>query len=103
MDGTDFQPDIAMGRITALSVNQANRYVEKVIRYEQSSDKGSWRNLVTLVADDGFSSRGFEGSEHTAPSETLANEKIPKSFDIRKIYLADYPSVITGGADGNLK
>ena len=31
-----------------------------------------------------------------APSETLANEKIPKSFDIKKIYLADYPSVITG-------
>ena len=64
-DGTDFQPDIAMGRITASSVNQANSYVEKIIRYEQSSDKGAWRNLITLVADDGFSSRGFEGSEHT--------------------------------------
>jgi hypothetical protein len=96
VDGTDFKPDIAMGRITASSVNQANSYVEKIIRYEQSSDKGAWRNLVTLVADDGFHPRYDEGAEHTRPSEHLANEIIPKSFDLKKIYLADYPSVITG-------
>ena len=96
VDGTDFKPDITMGRITALSVNQANNYVEKIIRYEQSSDKGAWRNLITLVADDGFHPRYDEGAEHTRPSEHLANVIIPKSFDLNKIYLADYPSVITG-------
>jgi len=96
VDGTDFNPDVAMGRITANSVNQANIYVEKILRYEQSSDKGTWRNLITLVADDGFHPRYDEGAEHTRPSERLANEFIPKSFDINKIYLADYPSVITG-------
>jgi len=96
VDGPDFNPDVATGRITASSVNQANSYVEKIIRYEQSSDKGAWRNLITLVADDGFHPKYNEGSEHTAPSEKLANEIIPKSFDIHKIYLADYPSVITG-------
>ncbi|RKY97413.1 MAG: hypothetical protein DRQ13_04710, partial [Ignavibacteriae bacterium] len=96
VDGTNFKPDVAMGRITASSVNQANSYVEKIIRYEQSSDKGAWRNLITLVADDGFHPRYDEGAEHTRPSEILANEIIPKSFDLNKIYLADYPSVITG-------
>jgi hypothetical protein len=96
VDGTDFKPDIAMGRITASLVNQALSYVEKVIRYEQSSDKGGWRNLITLVADDGFHPVFNEGAEHTRPSETLANQIIPKSFDIKKIYSADYPSVITG-------
>ena len=96
VDGTDFKPDVVMGRITAASVSQANSYVEKVIRYEQSSDKGVWRNLITLVADDGFHPRFNEGSEHTAPSERLANLIIPKSFDVNKIYLADYPAVITG-------
>jgi hypothetical protein len=97
VDDTVFQPDLAMGRITALSVDQANNYVEKIIRYEQSSDKGAWRNLITLVADDDKKSVGSDPhAEHTRPSETLANEKIPKSFDINKIYLADYPAIITG-------
>jgi len=97
VDDTDFKPDVAMGRITASSVNQANSYVEKIIRYEQSSDKGAWRNLITLVADDDKKSTGSDPhAEHTRPSEHLANEIIPKSFDLKKIYLADYPAVVTG-------
>ncbi len=96
VDGTDFQPDIAIGRITSATINQANTYIDKVIRYEQSTDKGTWRNLITLVADDGYHPQYNEGAEHTRPSENLANNIIPKSFDLNKIYLADYPAVITG-------
>jgi len=97
VDSTDFKPDVAMGRITCSSVNQANSYVEKIIRYEQSSDKGAWRNLITLVADDDKKRIGSDPhAEHTRPSEHLANEIIPKSFDLKKIYLADYPAVVTG-------
>ena len=65
--------------------------------YENSEDKSSWRNLITLIADDDKTSTKPDGhAEHTAPSENLANNIIPESFDLKKIYLADYAAVITG-------
>lgn len=96
VDGEDSIPDLAFGRLTVRSLNEANTYIDKVIHYEQNSEKGNWRNLITLIADDGYTSTRYEGSEHTAPSERLANVVIPPSFDLKKIYLADYPVVITG-------
>lgn len=96
VDGEDSIPDLAFGRLTVRSLNEANTYIDKVIQYEQNSEKGNWRNLITLIADDGYTSTRYEGSEHTAPSERLANVIIPPSFDLKKIYLADYPVVITG-------
>jgi hypothetical protein len=96
VDGTDTNIDIAPGRITASNETEANNYITKVIDYEQNSKRGLWKNLITLVADDGYTSTTYEGSEHTAPSEHIANQVLPESFDIKKIYLADYPVVITG-------
>jgi hypothetical protein len=96
VDGTDSNIDIAPGRITASNETEANNYITKVIDYEQNSKRGLWKNLITIIADDGYTSTGYEGSEHTRPSEIIANEKLPSSFDIKKIYLADYPVVITG-------
>jgi Peptidase family C25/Propeptide_C25 len=94
--GNDTSPDIVVSRLTVSTLDEANNYISKVIRYETSGDKGSWRNLITLVSDDGLTLNGNDGSEHTAPSEYLAANTIPKSFDLKKIYLADYPAVITG-------
>jgi hypothetical protein len=96
VDGEDLKPDIAFGRLTVRNLNEANTYIDKVIHYEKNSERGNWRNLITLIADDGYTSTRYEGNEHTAPSEYLANNIIPPSFDLKKIYLADYPVVITG-------
>lgn len=96
IDGEDTQPDIAFGRLTVRNVNEANTYIDKIIHYETNTERGVWRNLITLVADDGYTSTGYEGYEHTLPSERLANIYIPPSFDLKKIYVADYPVVITG-------
>ncbi|MGB5530616.1 MAG: type IX secretion system sortase PorU [Ignavibacteriaceae bacterium] len=101
VDGEDSIPDLAFGRLTVRNLNEANTYIDKIIHYEKNSERGNWRNLVTLVADDGFTSSRYEGSEHTAPSETLAKIVIPPSFDVKKIYIADYPVVIT--ANGRRK
>ncbi|MBK9099619.1 MAG: type IX secretion system sortase PorU [bacterium] len=96
IDGDDPIPDIAFGRLTVRNLTEANNYIDKIAQYENDSERGVWRNLVTLIADDGYTSTGYEGPEHTAPSERLANLYIPQSFDLKKIYLADYPVVITG-------
>ena len=77
-------------------MDEANSAVDKIINYETNSPDGTWRNLITLVADDGYRGNIYEGAEHTAPSETLANSIIPPSFDLNKIYMAAYPVEITG-------
>ncbi len=96
VDGEDSIPDLAFGRLTARTSGEANTYIDKIIYYENNSERGNWRNLITLIADDGYTSTGYEGSEHTYPSERLANDIIPPSFDLKKIYAANYPVVITG-------
>lgn len=97
VSGPDSMVDIALGRITCANATDANNIVTKIIFYEQSSNKGIWQNLITLVSDDGLKSDGtYEGTEHTAPSESLATYYLPSSFDINKIYSAAYPDVITG-------
>lgn len=96
VDGDSLRPDFGFGRLTVSSPDQANDYVNKIIHYEKTSERGNWRNLITLVADDGLTSKGSDGKLHTEQSENLANLYFPQSFDFKKIYLADYPAVITG-------
>jgi hypothetical protein len=97
VSGNDAFVDLAAGRITVQTADEANSAVDKIINYETNSATGTWRNLITLVADDGYTGNKntYEGAEHTAPSETLANTIIPASFDLNKIYMAAYPVVIT--------
>lgn len=95
ISGDDRFVDIAVGRVNAQTSEEANGYINKVIYYESGSDKNTWRNLVTLIADDGKTSEGDDTSMHTAPSERLYNELIPRSFAVDKIYLAAYPAVQT--------
>ena len=94
----DPKVDLALGRITCTNITDANNIVAKIKNYELNQEKGKWRNLITLVADDGYTTKGPEGVlwEHTRPSENIANTYLPKFFDVQKIYSAAYPDVITG-------
>lgn len=102
---SDPKIDLASGRITVKTIDQANKAVDKIIYYENNSEKGSWRNLITLVADDGYQGAYYGGNVFTASSEVLSNSYIPASFDFNKLYMAAFPVVITGAGkripDGN--
>ena len=69
--------------------------MDKIIDYETTHEKGIWRNLITLVADDNLTTSGPDFAPNTQQSESLANNVIPESFDLNKIYLAAYPTVLT--------
>ncbi len=100
--GDDSFPDLAIGRLSCQTAAEADSLVKKIVYYETNSPLGNWRNLITLVSDDEYSGKyGYEGSLHTRPSETIANNLIPKSFDLNKVYLAAYPAVFTG--NGRIK
>ncbi|HEY6906227.1 MAG TPA: type IX secretion system sortase PorU, partial [Ignavibacteriaceae bacterium] len=88
--------DLATGRITCKTLESANQAVDKIIFYENDSEKGLWRNLITLVADDGYQGANYQGNDFTRSSETLANTYVPASYNFNKLYMAAYPIVLTG-------
>ncbi len=94
---TDQKIDLATGRITCETLADANDAVDKIIHYETESDKGLWRNLITLVADDAYQGADYQNIGFTSSSETLANDVIPQSFNFNKLYMATFPIVLTGG------
>lgn len=96
VNGDDPIIDLTIGRLNVNTELDAKNVVDKIIYYETNPQNGLWKSTVTLVADDAFTSTGYEGSEHVRPSEILANQYIPQSFDSKKIYLSNYPTVMTG-------
>ncbi len=95
ISGDDNLVDLAVGRIPVQNLEDATIAVSKLIAYEKESDKDLWRNLITLVSDDGYTSTAFEGDLHTRQSENIARYYIPAAFDVKKLYAAVYPTVFT--------
>ncbi|MBI4548842.1 MAG: type IX secretion system sortase PorU [Ignavibacteriae bacterium] len=105
----DLRIDIAVGRLTARSPQEANTMVDKIIEYESSPVQDPWKLRSTFVADDGL--QGLN------PNGTIANDGfihicqvegspecgyyagrgisqlVPTMFEKRKIYLYEYPTV----------
>jgi len=84
---------IAAGRLCPRSVEQARLMVDNIIRYETKSIKSTWKNIITIVADDLWST-DWPGGEvfNTYDSEILARIT-PKDFEIKRIYTEEYPLV----------
>lgn len=97
VNGTDNFVDLAIGRIPARSLTEISNYIDKIVKYEKSSDRTPWKNLITLVSDDGWTSSGDDTALHTRPNEDISKLSYMQSFDFNKIYLAAYTPVITSG------
>ena len=95
--GNDLIMDVSIGRLNIQSLSEAKNVVNKIIDYETNRDFGAWRNIITLVADDGKTTTGDDGDIHTRQSEFLAKNRIPAAFEQKKIYLIQYPTVETAG------
>ncbi|NWF90649.1 MAG: hypothetical protein HXY50_14465, partial [Ignavibacteriaceae bacterium] len=76
VDGNDSKLDLAVGRLNVSSNSEAEKVVDKIIDYENAHEKGIWRNLITLVADDNLTTTGIDAAPNTPQSEDLA-ETIP--------------------------
>ena len=96
ISGTDIKADLAIGRLNVTTSDEAKIVVDKIITYETQLDKGLWRNIITLLADDALTSEGTEQLLHVPQSETLAKSHIPDNFQKNKIYLSNFKTVNTG-------
>ena len=83
--------DIGIGRIPASDTAQAGIVVSKIAGYINGTDKGDWKNVICLVADD------EDGNTHMIDAEGLAdiiNDSVPW-INIDKIYFDAYHQVTT--------
>lgn len=87
--------DLVAGRLPIQTAQEADVAVSKIIDYENNQDVGVWRNTVTFVADDAITTSSANENFHTDQTETLVNGYTPNSLERKKIYLAEYPTVIT--------
>ncbi|MEY4903386.1 MAG: hypothetical protein RLZZ292_1201 [Bacteroidota bacterium] len=86
--------DIAVGRLTANNVEEADAMVEKVVDYESNPDDyNDFRSRVSFVADD------EDSAHYMNQSNTLADvtTKDYPLYNLNKIYLDAYPQIATPG------
>jgi len=86
--------DIAVGRLPVRTVAQAKTAVDKIIHYQTKSDLGTWRNEVTLVADDEDFDLHFNDAEAHASAVQLEQAE----WHLNKIYLDAFQQ--SSGAGG---
>lgn len=102
--------DIGIGRIPSTTADEANKIVDKIIRYHQKTTHdfsqigcevfmqvpnfSEWRNWLCFISDD------EDNNLHFAQSEGLVNLLVPyRQFNIDKIHLDAYPQVSTPGGE----
>ena len=78
--------DIGVGRFPVTTAQQATDVVNKTIRYIDNLDKGSWKNQLCYLADDG------DASLHAKQADSIAvsvARNFP-SYQMNKVYLDAY-------------
>ncbi len=83
---TNHLVDIGIGRFPVITVDEAQIVVDKTIGYMKNTNKGSWKNQLCFLADDG------DGALHMTQSDEVASLLINKypSYQVNKIYLDSY-------------
>ncbi|MEW5798993.1 MAG: type IX secretion system sortase PorU [Bacteroidota bacterium] len=86
---------IAHGRLCPRSIDQARACVDRIIKYETQSFKSPWKNTITIVADDLWSTDNPGGEVfNTSDSEILASSSTPDDFEVKRIYTEEYPLIL---------
>jgi len=80
---------IAVGRIPARTVAEADTAITKLIRYQANKNGGSWENKITWIADDG------DYNLHLQDAESILQNLQTKAahWNHHKIYLDFFPAV----------
>jgi hypothetical protein len=83
---------LVLGRISSRTVSEANVVVDKLVRYDNSSVRDSWKLRIVYVGDDSWTPEREDGTQHSDDAEALAEFHTPDLFEKKKIYIAEYPT-----------
>jgi len=84
--------DLGVGRIPAGTIEEANLFVDKVIRYHDPKTYGDWRNRLTFLGDDEDGNQHFRDTE--VVTAFILSQK--KEYNVNKIYLDAFEQVSFG-------
>lgn len=80
------KPDCGVGRIPVNTATEAKNVVDKLIRYINNEDFGSWMNTICLLADDGNANTHGNDAESVCKSTST----LYPDFRYKKIYWDSY-------------
>ena len=89
VSGSDYYPDLFIGRISVDYLYQANIIVQKIIGYEQDPPSETWfYKDVTVAAyfQDSLSPYGYEDRRFIKTSEEIRNFLLTEDYDVERIY-----------------
>ncbi len=91
LDG-DRTMDMLVGRLAVQNVAELEVAVDKIISYDTTPPHGPWKNTLLLAADDDYSPN-YQYDDHVfgLDTETLATDAVSRSYDVKKVYLYQYP------------
>ena len=80
------KPDVAVGRLSARSLDEAKVLADKTISYANNDYAGAWQNTVCVMGDDG------NNNSHMATADRVATlvEKTYPGYTVQKIYWDAY-------------
>ena len=78
--------DLSVGRFPVTTVQEATDVVNKTIAYMNNSGKGSWKNQICFLADDG------DKALHMRQADTISSSLARNfpAFQVNKLYLDAY-------------
>lgn len=81
--GEDYVPEIAIGRFTAATVEEAQAMVEKSIHYQSNSKVGPWKSRVLWItnANKGYQNFSQRISNNIGQYGSVAQNVFPKEMD----------------------
>jgi hypothetical protein len=103
LDGTDYFPDLFLGRLPVDSITQATDVIDKIINYEQNppatpANAAIYRNvsLIGLFSDEDIRNGvlvdpidGTDGRPWIANLETIRNFLVGRNYTVERIYVTN--------------
>lgn len=85
------KPDVAVGRFSARTLEEATVLVDKTISYANNEQTGAWQNTVCVMGDDG------NNNSHMATADRVANLVLNNypGYNVQKIYWDAYTRTTT--------
>lgn len=100
VSGNDTYMDLSVGRFPVQTTQEAQAVIDKIIQYESNPVFGWWKNLFTLVGDDEKGGPGSVNEDtHINATEKIAEKIIPDKYELKKIYLTEYPEILSRKPD----
>lgn len=82
-------PDIGIGRIPALTAEEAAVAVDKITAYAENRNAGAWQNTLMFMGDDGNNNIHMSAANGVAD---IVAQRFP-GYDIRKVMWDDFTRV----------